>query len=251
MVKRALEEITKGRILAEQFSSVDEVRPIYETAIKIAPKQAFLYQQWAIFELNHRNRSTLKADGLAATAHEMDDRNTSIIHTQLEIDRKRANEETSLVLKQSLRRRVRDRLNDLPMGSRFAVSSRCKLLVDEVAELSRSLPDKPKPHEAQFFAEKVRDAENALARAQQDFDDDADIIQVEARLRQVLDQEDRALRALQRAWGAGPKGSGIASRIAKILENRDQGPDALLDFFATSKNSSRIMRSCVSGSIEP
>src|SRR5260370_6443090 len=154
-------------------------------------------------------------------------KNNSISHTQAEIDRKRANEESSLVLKHSLRSRVRERLNSLPANSRFTASSRCKLLVDEVADLSRSLPEDAKPHEARFFAEKVRDAENALARAQQDFDDDADIIQVEARLRQVLDQEDRALRALQRAWGVGPKGSGIASRIAKILENRDQGPDAL------------------------
>jgi cold shock CspA family protein/tetratricopeptide (TPR) repeat protein len=224
---RALEEITMGRTLVEQFSNVDVVRSIYETAIKVAPRQAFIYQQWAVFELNHPHGSTLEAERLAGTAHEMDERSPAIIHTQAEIDRKRANEESSPVLKQSLRRRVRERLNTLPANSRFTVSSRCKLLVDEVADLSASLPIDAKPHEAQFFAEKVRDAERALARAQQDFDDDADIIQVEARLRQVLDQEDRALRALQRAWAAGPKGSGIASRIARIHHSRSQGVEAL------------------------
>jgi cold shock CspA family protein len=225
--RRALEEMTKGRALAEQLRNVDEVREIYEAAIAVAPRQAFLYQQWAIFELNHPYGSTAKAEGLAADAHEMDPRNKSIIHTQAEVDRKRANEESSQVLKQSLRRRVRERLDTLPSGSRFAASSRCKLLVDEVAELSKVLSEEAKPHEAKFFAEKVRDAENALARAQQNFEEDADIIQVEARLRQVLDQEDRALKALQRAWTAGPKGSGIASRIATIFDGRDQSSNAL------------------------
>jgi len=71
-------------------------------------------------------------------------------------------------------------------------------LVDEVAELSRNLPDDAKAHDALYFADKVKDAEGALLRAQQEFTDDADIIQVEARLRHELDQEDRALKAL---WG--------------------------------------------------
>jgi hypothetical protein len=39
--KRALDDITKGRVLAEQFSSVEEVRAIYETAIRIAPRRFF------------------------------------------------------------------------------------------------------------------------------------------------------------------------------------------------------------------
>ena len=69
----------------------------------------------------------------------------------------------------------------MPSHDRFAVSSRCKLLVDEVAELSKNLPEDARAHEAIFFADKVKDAETALQRAQQEFPDDADIIQVEAR----------------------------------------------------------------------
>jgi hypothetical protein len=60
----------------------------------------------------------------------------------------------------------------------------------------------------------VKDAETALLKAQQEFPDDADIIQVEARLRSELDQKDKALFALERAWAAGPRGSGLAIRVA-------------------------------------
>src|SRR5205823_4960983 len=90
----------------------------------------------------------------------------------------------------------------------------------------RELPDNPKPHEAMFFADKVKDAEPAVLRAQQDFPDDADILQIEARLRSELDQKDRALRALERAWAAGPRGTGLASRVAKIYDGRGPGEDA-------------------------
>lgn len=218
--QRALEEMTKGRVLSENFSDVEAVRSIYDAAMRIAPKQAFLPQQLAIFESNHPRGSLIAAEAHATHAHDLDPRSKSILHTRLEIDRKRANEETSPILKESLRRRARQRLSDMPIHDRFAVSSRCKLLVDEVAELSASLPEDAKPHEALFFADKVKDAEAALLRAQQEFTDDADIIQVEARLRQELDQEDRALKALERAWAAGPRGSGIAIRVARIYEAR-------------------------------
>jgi cold shock CspA family protein len=224
--RRALEEMTKGRGLVETFSRPDEVRQIYEAAVRVAPTQAFLHQQWAVFELNHPHGSISAAERHAADAHNLEPKNNSIVHTQAEIDRRRANDETSTILKESLRRRVRARLAELPQNDRFTVSSRCKLLVDEVEDLSHTLADDAKPHDALFFAEKVRDAEMAIMKAQQEFPDDADIIQVEARLRNELDQKDKALRALERAWAAGPRGSGLAIRVAKIYQARDRDADA-------------------------
>ena len=133
--KRALEEICRGRTLAETFSSIVEAREVYQSAIAAAPKQAFLYQQWALLESNHRDGSLAEADRLAGEAHDLEPRNKTIVHTQAEIDRKRANTEESELLKDSLRRRARERLNDMPSNDRFAVSSRIKLLVDEVVDL--------------------------------------------------------------------------------------------------------------------
>jgi tetratricopeptide (TPR) repeat protein len=224
--KRALVEISRGRGMAGNFAGVADARAIYEAAIGVAPRQAFLYQQWAIFELNHPEGSALLAEEHAATAHELDPRSRSILHTQAEVDRRRANDEKSPLLKESLRRRVREKLNQMPSNDRFATSSRCKLLVDEIADLGRELGDEPKQHEAVFFAEKVKDAEQMLARAQQQFPDDADIISVEARLRDELDQDTRALMALERALVAGPRGSGTALRVARVYRHRGRFTDA-------------------------
>jgi tetratricopeptide (TPR) repeat protein len=241
--KRALEDMTRGRALAETFSAVEHGRAIYERAISIAPTQAFLHQQWALFETHHPKGSAVLAEQHAATAHELDPRSNAIRHTQIEIDRRRANEESSPILKDTFRRRARIRLNEMPSNNRFAVSSRCKLLVDEVFELSRELDEDAKPHEALHFAEKVKDAEDAAARAQQQFPDDADIIQVEAHLRDILDQENRALLALERAWAAGPRGAGTALRIARIYQARGRSEDAhkvLMDALARNPDDKSV-----------
>ena len=69
---RALEEMTRGRALAENFLGVESVRELYEVAVKVAPKKAFLYQQWAIFELNHSSGSIEVAESQAVKARELD-----------------------------------------------------------------------------------------------------------------------------------------------------------------------------------
>lgn len=224
--KRALEEICRGRSLADRFGSIEEARAVYESALKAAPKQAFLYQQWALLEATHRDGSLAEADRLASEAHELEPRNKTIIHTQAEIDRKRANEESSELLKDSLRRRARERLNTMPINDRFAASSRCKLLVDEVVDLAAKADASGTPHDAISYADKVKAAETAILRAQQSFPDDPDIDQVEARFRKEVDQEDKALRALEQAWAAGARGSGTAIRIARMYDVRGRSPDA-------------------------
>ena len=79
--RRALEEMTRGRALAENFSNVELVRSVYDAAIKIAPKQAFLPQQLAIFESNHPRGSLMAAEAHATRAHDLEPRNKSILHT--------------------------------------------------------------------------------------------------------------------------------------------------------------------------
>lgn len=224
--KRALEEICRGRALADAFASIEQAREVSQTAIEAAPKQAFLYQQWALLEAHHREGSLTEADRLAGEAHKLEPRNKTIIHTQAEIDRRRANVEESELLKDSLRRRVRERLTKMPANDRFAVSSRCKLLVDEVVDLASKADATGSSHDAIAYAEKVKAAELAIMRAQQSFPEDADIDQVEARFRHEVDEEDKALRALEQALAAGARGSGTAIRVARMYDAQGRSPDA-------------------------
>ena len=179
---RALEGICRGRSLTESFNDPAGVREIYQAAVSVAPRQAYLYQQWAIFESTHPSGDLIQAEKLAETASSMEPRNPVFVHTQAEVARKRANRESSPVLKEQQRRRTRLFLKEMSGTDQFAVSTRCKLLVDEVADLSDGLGEDERASEDRFFAEKLKETEIALAQAQQAFPDEAGLFEAEARL---------------------------------------------------------------------
>jgi tetratricopeptide (TPR) repeat protein len=222
---RTLEGIIRGRTLAEEISDVDLGRRIYATAVVAAPEQAYVNQQWAIFESTHVHGDMLEAENLAEEAREAEPKNRTFIHTQAEVARKRANHEGSPVLKDQLRRKARAFLSEMPVGDRFAISSRCKLLVDEVSDISASIPDEEHAAEEQFFAQKLREAEQALTQAQQAFPEDPEMVEIEARLWREVGNKGKALRALERAWKKVPRGSGTAVRLSKIYGNNGQAKE--------------------------
>lgn len=221
---RALEAICRGRSLNESFVEPTGAREIYRAAIKVAPRQAYLYQQWAIFESTHPRGELLLAEEYADIAAGMEPRNLVFVHTQAEVARKRANLETSPVLKEQLRRRTRAFLGKMSRD-RFSVSSRCKLLVDEISDLSRSLLDHERESEDRFFAEKLKEAESTISAAHQEFPEDAELFEIEARLWNEMKDNDRALKALERAWKKVPRGTGTAIRLGKLYSSAGRSED--------------------------
>ena len=222
---RALEGICRGRSLTESFNDPAGVREIYQAAVSVAPRQAYLYQQWAIFESTHPSGDLIQAEKLAETASSMGPRNPAFLHTQAEVARKRANRESSPVLKEQQRRRTRLFLKEMSGTDHFADSTRCKLLVDEVADLCDGLGEDERASEDRFFAEKLKETEIALAQAQQAFPDEADLFETEARLWNEMKDNSRALRALERAWKKVPRGTGTAIRIGKIYAAAGRADD--------------------------
>lgn len=219
---RALSDILRGRTLADQMANVRFGREIYEAAINIAPDAAFVLQQWAIFESQHPEGALKEAERLSSEARTLEPRNNSIIHTQAEVARKSANATESQLLKDQYRRQARDRLDEMrPKDDRFAMSSRAKLLLDELTELAEELSEDSRPLDIRSFEDKIRDAETAMSRALQLYPDDPELLQTEARFRTALSQRDKAVRALEKAWVAKPRGSGVAIRLARIYQDRD------------------------------
>lgn len=247
----SLESVTKGRSIAQAFSSVDAGRNVYRAATIAAPDQAFVYQQWAIFESSHSGGSLIEAEERAKQARDLEPRSKSIIHTQAEIARKRANVEKTPAMRDQLRRQSRERLAEMKASNdRFAISSRCKLLVDEIEDLTAEVEAGTQSHREVFFADKVKEAETALERATQSFPDDPDFLEVEARLRNILGQRPKAVSALERAWAAGPRGAGVAIRLSRAYEEAhdqakaekilrdalEKNPDDKAVYFALAKH---------------
>ena len=203
------------------------MRQIFKTATSVAPNQAYLFQQWAIFQSTHPSGDFLEAEFYAETAAWMQPKNSSFIHTQAEVATKRATSETSHVLKEQLRRKARAFLEQMPKTDRFRTSTRCKLLVDEVADLSEELVEDERSLQDQYFSEKLNDAELAISRAQQEFPDDAEMFEIKSRLWDGLKEKAKALKALERAWAKSPRGTGTAVRLGKMYAAAGRVDDKL------------------------
>jgi hypothetical protein len=220
--KTALERMTRARQLVQTLNQPDAGRDIYRAALRAAPDAPWLLHQWANFELNHPRGNIEEADRIAREAATRDARSKSIRHTQAEIARRRANQANSAPQREQLRRLARERLDEARADTdSYIISARCKLVVDEVADLAAALPDPPTEPQQIQFRDKIRDAETLLTRARQLHADDPDINQVEARLRTLLAQQTQAIRALERAWKANPPGSGVAIRLADHYSQND------------------------------
>lgn len=218
---QVLQDIVRGRKLSEDLSDVDAGRAIYRAAVTALPQQAHILQHWAIFEMHHRRGSLVEAENLARRARELSPKSSSIIHTQVEVARRRAHGEQNPALKAQYRQQARERLDEMgsPKNS-IVTTSRCKLLIDEIETLSESLNDASKEHDVAYFATQVKLAEDQLARSRQIVPESPELQQVEARFHEVLDQPDRALHALERAFALGAKGSGVAIRLANAYASR-------------------------------
>ena len=158
-----------------------------------------------------------EADRLAKIARDLEPNSKSIAHTQAEIARKRANAETVPLLKEQFRRQARQRLGDAgAANSEFVLSSKTKLLVDEVFDLISGSEEA----DIELLADKVLEAETEVRRAEQLYSDSPDFFETEARLCTILEKESRALSALQKAWSVRPRGSGIAIRLSRAYATR-------------------------------
>lgn len=226
--RTVLAKITRGHALAKDIRSVNIGRTIYNAALEAAPGEAFLLQQWAIFESNHPNGSFTKAETLSREAAERDPNSKSIKHTQAVICRKLANDHASPMLKGQYRRLARQRLDQMHANNdSYVMHLRASIAIDEVRDLADSLDDPPSDADLASFRDKVRSTETNIMRASELHPEDAEILQLEARFSALLSQHDRAVRALERSWQAGPRNSIVGVRLARLYANQRKFQRAL------------------------
>lgn len=219
---RVIEEICKGRIIASQFSDISHAREVFDIACEVSPGSAFLFQQAAIMEYQHKNGSFERAENLANKARSLDDNNHIYIHTLAEISRRKANESELKVQKDKLRSQARAYLNEIWLKDSRKDLSFCNLLVDEAIDLSNSITDQVKDYEVIEFDTKVDEAVARLNKAFQDFPDETEFLTLESRLWQHLGENEKAIGALNKAIRARPRNSGAYSRLARIYQKKKE-----------------------------
>lgn len=240
--RETFSRLIKGRALVDIFPSIELGRLFYDQAEHVATNDSFLFHQRAVFEMTHPGGSLVLADEAARRAAESSPSNHSIEHTQAEIARRLANETDDPLKKQSLRRYSRQKLgSDSAKLTSYDLYTRAKVAIDELRdELTKG--DSTTGKHSGALVEAVKQAELAIQRGRQSFPNDAQILSVEADLRDLLDKGQEAMTALEKAFRSNPRQDWLAVRLAKrYIEAGDfEGAARVLTTCLQSNPSSKL-----------
>lgn len=227
--------IVKGRGVAELFPNIELGRLFYDRVEEVAAAEAFVPHQRAVFEMAHAGGSLVLAEEAARRAYEMNPHSRGIRHTQGEVARRMANQTDDPVKKQALRRITREKIaNELSRMNEYDLNTRARLAVDEFRDELEVLSSEADKEKNPSFLAALKDAELAIQRGIQMYPESAEILAVDAQLRDLLEQSDKALRILERAFNLNPRQDWLAVRLARRYEQqRDWG------------NATRVLERCL------
>lgn len=215
----ALSGIVRGRDIADCFQDIEKARQVYHLAETVAPNAAFVRQQRAISEYVHPSGSMVLAAEAADEARRLAPTNASVIHTQAEVARRAAVVSRNSYERIALRRLARRYISDLPARDNcFGVSTSAKLLTDELEELLSEIDESSPTYQVEELADKILSTEKVIGCGLQLYPNEPDLLQTEARLRELTGDTPKATSLLEKAWRQRPRGSGIALRLARIYE---------------------------------
>lgn len=234
--RSVFERLIRAHMLIRRFDKAEHIRALFEAITKVS-EEAFIYQQWAMFESTHKDGSFDIAKEKIELARNLDRGNQTIIHTEAEVFRKNANVARTEREALAYRRIVRERIGDLRnQKSRFAMATRAKLVTDELEDLLRGTED------SEAIMGKADDLELVLSQASKQFSEDAEFQECEARFQLLMKDDRRAVAAMEKAVALGTRKSGTTIRLANAYKSKGNIPKAIETIQKTLESSPDLKR---------
>lgn len=215
------QRIIRGHNMKNLFSNVELGRLLYDKAESITGGDAFVLQQRAIFEMNHPSGSLNFAENSIQRALEKNPNSSIISHTSAEIARRQASVTTDPLKKSALRRLAYERLEarSKPSGSEYVYHTLSLLALEELKE---ALGDNSYS-DVQFdkaITDATKKVERAIQSGLQADPDNSSLLSTEAQLRDMLEQSEVALKALEKAFERNPHQDWLAVRLAQRYSDK-------------------------------
>lgn len=216
----ALQQIVRGRYLAEQFTDKAYAAQVFEAAIECGLHPSVVDHQRAVFELHHSSgdiRAALSLVQKIETAPGPLALKT-VAHTKSNILRRLATTGRTALERQRCRQDALSILNQLVKAPRDALPflTRGQLLLEQLEErLSENDSSDTEELESRVVAELTKEIESNLRQGLQLFPEDERLLSFEAELSKFLNNSPRALRALEKAYSANKQSVFTAIRLAR------------------------------------
>lgn len=219
--KEAFDQMTRGRVVADTFPSVEMGRSLYRVAQQaVGQDDPYILQQEAIFEINHGGGNLPRAEKLLGKAEEIAGHDASIQHSIAVLYRKKALDESNPLLRAEYRRRSLSRLRSGSRRHAYEVNTRLLVLIDELKDMLRE--EQGASGRDRVLLERMKEVESELSTGQRLFPNDEYILTTEANYRTAISDNPNAKIALEKAFRANPRQEWIAVRLANLyLEGDD------------------------------
>ncbi|MCA6533902.1 MAG: SIR2 family protein, partial [Pseudanabaena sp. M135S2SP2A07QC] len=213
-------KLVKAKDLSQIFSSHEDVKAIYEMAREYVGADAYLYQQMANYE-RITNGDYQLAEEYLRVAQESDPRDRSIVHSQAELAADRGRKAEHPLERQKFRNQAFSFLKDLIKSSKsesdqYARTTYLKLAIDNLRYVLEQ--DEPTNRDIE---DAVRDIEKILEETKQNYPENTFVNNLEAEFANLIEDDERALKALEIAFNANPRDSYIAIRLSTLYKNKD------------------------------
>ena len=227
----AFREITNGKKVLETFrQSIDLGRRLYDVAEDLAGDNAYLFQQRAEFEMDHREGDLAVAERALDRAVELAPYDPSIQHSCAVLARNQAQASVNPLLRAKYRRTARERLQAVtgpnarrPHGFHTAALLYLDELKDALGQAEVEGPDAGGERPMVNFS---RDVEQVIARGLQKFPEDGFLLQVQSEYLDLISRHQRAEEALQKAFAKNPRHDWIAVLLSRRLAGDGRIEDA-------------------------
>lgn len=237
--QESFQALTKARLLLEMFPDRHMIDQIYDVADRVAPDDGHLVLQRARFEMLRESPSFERAEALLARSEDLLPGSPIVQHARAELDYQAALRATEPLSRVAALRRADALLVGLygKSAGPHVWHTKCKI---ELLRLRSVLESDQRSDEDEVRA--IQAAETAVSAALQGFPDDAHLLDSEAKLADLLNQDERALKALERAARQNLRNASIVSRLCRIYRQRGErskAHDLLQDASAANPGESR------------
>ena len=212
--REAFRGITKARELTDLFPDSLMIRNLYKAAKERIGDEPWLLQQEAIFEMNSDGGSLERARRLLEQALELSPKNRSIMHSLSELSLRRSEEAKNPIERSKFRDDARQRAIELIQSRHISAYPYHTLIKADTAELVELIEEGDGP----AIERAIKQLDERIERATQRFPEDSFIATAESDFSQIINEDERALTALKRAFESSKGSPYVARRLARVYE---------------------------------
>jgi tetratricopeptide (TPR) repeat protein len=227
--RAAFGELVRGHGISDALRSRGLGRAFYDAAIKVAPREAFLLQQRAVFEMEEGGNLSLAEQHLDE-AHLIEPHNKSIQHSRAVLARRQAQATGNPLLRQRLRERAKGFLSTL-LGAESETSygfhTAGQIALDELRDILVGMDElKSDQMLERRIVDLARDFERYVQDGLQRFPLNQHLLALESEYRILVHEYGQAESALRKAFNANPRQDWVAIRLARTLDAAGRGQEA-------------------------